>query len=109
MKRIVIILAFTLIATFTAYSQDIAQNNDSLRLRNRNEIQLNDTANSSRAYRNQGKDKFIDLDGDGINDNRCGRGMGLKKGNGQHNCLPGTNARNGSPNGKCPVPRGPKK
>ena len=33
------------------------------------------------------KDKFIDADGDGINDNRCnGMGLGLKKGQGKGKC-----------------------
>lgn len=43
----------------------------------------------STGIKNGNTDKFIDADGDGINDARCGRGMGLGKGLGKHNCEPG--------------------
>lgn len=110
MKKMIIILVFGIMTTLVAFSQqDIAQNSDSLRLRNKFGQLSNDTTNANRAYRNQGKDKFIDLDGDGINDNRCGRGMGLKKGNGLHNCLPQTKGGKGCPNMKTPPQQGPKK
>lgn len=49
--------------------------------------------------KNANTDKFIDADGDGINDARCGRGMGLGKGLGKHNCEPGNCENNKSGKG----------
>ncbi|OGU58218.1 MAG: hypothetical protein A2X64_00460 [Ignavibacteria bacterium GWF2_33_9] len=86
MKKLLYILILGFFSTSIAYSQDLAQlNNEETGLKTRTRARIHQ--DSAQANRNM--DKFIDNDGDGINDARCGRGMGLGKRLGQHSCQPG--------------------
>jgi hypothetical protein len=97
MKNLIYIVIIGIFTVSLAFSQDYAYSGaDSSGLQKKE--RMRNTSDSTRMNRGN-QDKFIDNDGDGINDVRCGRGMGLGKGLGKHNCEPGNCEHNKSGNG----------
>lgn len=86
MTKYALILILGLFSTTIIYSQDFAfSSGDSSHIQKRERVRMNQDTTQMHVNHT---DKFIDNDGDGINDVRCGRGMGLGKGLGKHNCVP---------------------
>lgn len=91
MKKYLIIIAALFVFGTTTYAQDSTQIRKRLR-----------TPSDTTQVRTPRRDctNFIDKDGDGINDNRNSRSMGLKKSNGKHNCVPQNQNNNKGKKGK---------
>jgi hypothetical protein len=86
MKNSIIALLISVFSVTIVYSQDLAYSGgDSTQSRKTDRVRVQPELST---HPNMNNDKFIDNDGDGINDARCGRGMGLGKGLGKHNCVP---------------------
>lgn len=100
MKRIVIILVIILISSFSIEAQQINKKNAKVKTKNlfQDSTKVQSTSsdsccnNKNESCKNQKgngqcrlKDKFIDKDGDGINDNRR-KGMGLGCQKRKRNC-----------------------
>lgn len=86
MKKLIYIVLLLLFSVNLMYSKDLVLlKTDSSRTQKKEKIR--NPLDSSKVHQ-KNKDKFVDNDGDGINDNRGGRGMGLGKGLGKHDSNP---------------------
>jgi hypothetical protein len=88
---IIICMLFNFVLNSNAFGQEnLAQNKEAAK-KIEKQLPVTDTSKINTPSQNSTNDVFIDKDGDGINDNRCGRGMGLQKNNRQHQCIPNSN------------------
>lgn len=86
MKKLIYIVLLLLFSVSITNSKDFALlKTDSIHSQKKEKIR--NSSDTSRVHQ-KNKDKFVDNDGDGINDNRGGRGMGLGKGLGKHDSNP---------------------
>jgi hypothetical protein len=85
MKNLLYILIFWIVCADVLFAQSSTNAvTDSSKNPKKGVVKLIDSNNLHKIT----TDKFVDSDGDGINDCRSGRGMGLGESLGKHKCVP---------------------